>query len=161
MATILLNEEPIETIVRQFGDSWFGIVEGETGPLAWEEITPNHFKIWLGDEETAVTLVEHNGTYFVHGYGRSWTITPQNPLTKAGAGAGDSANAAIAPMPGTVVSINVQAGDEVTQGSIMMTIESMKMLTDITAPRDGMVEEVHLAEGATFDKGATLVTLEA
>jgi 3-methylcrotonyl-CoA carboxylase alpha subunit len=41
----------------------------------------------------------------------------------------------------------------------MITIESMKILTVITAPRDGMVSDIHFKPGDTFDKSAVLVTL--
>ena len=51
------------------------------------------------------------------------------------------------------------AGDPVTKGQSMITIESMKILTMITAPRDGEVSQVHVEPGDTFDKNAALITL--
>jgi biotin carboxyl carrier protein len=41
----------------------------------------------------------------------------------------------------------------------MMTIESMKILTAITAPSEGKIEKIHFTTGQPFEKGAVLVTL--
>ena len=63
-------------------------------------------------------------------------------------------------MPGTVIDILVKKGDAVTKGQTLLVIESMKMQTGILSARDGIVAEVPLAKGQTFDKGALLVRLE-
>ena len=64
-----------------------------------------------------------------------------------------------APMPGTVVEVAVSAGDAVTAGQLLMTIESMKLQTAITAEADGVVGEVCVRAGDTFDQGDALVRL--
>ncbi|MCP4574956.1 MAG: acetyl-CoA carboxylase biotin carboxyl carrier protein subunit, partial [Deltaproteobacteria bacterium] len=46
-----------------------------------------------------------------------------------------------------------------TKGTPMMTIESMKILTIIAAPRDGEISKIHFEPGETFDKNAVLITL--
>ena len=62
-------------------------------------------------------------------------------------------------MPGTVVEINVRDGDRVERGWPLMTIESMKILTVIKAPRNGKITTIHVKTGQTFDKNDLLVTL--
>jgi biotin carboxyl carrier protein len=42
-----------------------------------------------------------------------------------------------------------------------MAVESMKLLSDIVAPRAGTVAAIHVAPGAAFAKGTALVSLEA
>jgi len=64
-----------------------------------------------------------------------------------------------APMPGIVVEVQVAAGDPVDKGQPLLTIESMKLETLISAARDGVVEEVHRLPGDSFDRGTPLVTL--
>jgi len=64
-------------------------------------------------------------------------------------------------MPGTVQAVHVAAGDQVTAGQVLVVIESMKMQSEITAGRDGVVERVLVDVGDTFDRGAALVALEA
>jgi len=58
-----------------------------------------------------------------------------------------------------VVDVKVAAGDRVIKGQPLMAIESMKILTVISAPRDGNVARVHFEQGQTFEKNAVLVTL--
>ncbi len=65
-----------------------------------------------------------------------------------------------AAMPGSLVSLGVAAGDSVHKGQTLLVMESMKMETTIVAPRDGVVAEVRLAPGQTFDKDAVLLSLE-
>jgi biotin carboxyl carrier protein len=67
----------------------------------------------------------------------------------------------LAPMPGTVIAINVRPGDAIARGDTLLVIESMKLETAVKAPRDGVVETVHVAVGQSFDRSAPLVVLAA
>jgi acetyl-CoA/propionyl-CoA carboxylase biotin carboxyl carrier protein len=66
---------------------------------------------------------------------------------KARSGAGALAGSLEAPMPGTVWLVNVANGDTVTEGDVLVVLESMKMELSITAPRDGTVARLELAVG--------------
>ena len=65
-----------------------------------------------------------------------------------------------APMPGTILKINVELGAEVKSGEVLCVLEAMKMENDITAPRDGKVASVNAAKGASVNAGDVLVSLE-
>jgi biotin carboxyl carrier protein len=82
-----------------------------------------------------------------------------NPVEQAGLSVKGSGNKARSQMPGVVVDIHVAEGERIVKGQPMMTIESMKILTAITAPRHGKVGKIHFAPGQPFEKGAVLVTL--
>jgi pyruvate carboxylase len=62
-----------------------------------------------------------------------------------------------APMPGLIAQINVRAGDEVSKGDALMTIEAMKMQTSIRAERDGRITEVAVQPGAQVESKDLLV----
>ena len=51
------------------------------------------------------------------------------------------------PFPGTVLKLNVKAGDSVKSGDVICVVEAMKMENDICAPADGTVTSVVSAEG--------------
>ena len=95
----------------------------------------------------------------MHALGRAWSLEVVNPV-EASLREGQGADAAIAPMPGTLVSLAVSPGDEVEAGQQLAVIESMKMQTEIKAPRAGVVERVLAEIGGSFAQGAPLVTLE-
>lgn len=62
-------------------------------------------------------------------------------------GAGALAGSLQAPMPGTVLLINVANGDHVEEGQVLLVIESMKMELSIAAPHAGVVDGLELAVG--------------
>jgi len=64
-----------------------------------------------------------------------------------------------APMPGTIVSVNVKAGDAVKSGDVLLILESMKIKNEITAPQDGTVSEVFVAEGQYVKRREQLVDI--
>jgi 3-methylcrotonyl-CoA carboxylase alpha subunit len=64
-----------------------------------------------------------------------------------------------APMPGIVLKILVNVGDEVTKGAPLLILEAMKMEHQITAPRDGKVSSINCKEGEMVQPGLDLVTL--
>jgi acetyl/propionyl-CoA carboxylase alpha subunit len=64
------------------------------------------------------------------------------------------------PIPGTVVRVEVEAGAEVTAGTVLVALEAMKMEHMVRAPHDGRVATVHVAVGDQVAAGAVLVALE-
>ncbi|MDE3121828.1 MAG: ATP-grasp domain-containing protein [Paracoccaceae bacterium] len=75
-------------------------------------------------------------------------------------GAGPGADVTLAPMPGQVKAVFVAPGQGVAKGDRLAILEAMKMEHTLTAPRDGVVAEVLVAEGAQVEAGAALVRLE-
>lgn len=84
------------------------------------------------------------------------------PAPVAAPAAAPSAGAEVinAPMPGTIVSIAVSAGQSVKSGDVLLVLEAMKMENEIMAPRDGVVAGVHVAKGESVDSGKALVSLQ-
>lgn len=60
-----------------------------------------------------------------------------------------SGTAVKAPMPGTILKVNVTAGQSVKAGDIMFILEAMKMENEIVAPTDGTVSQVVAAKGSS------------
>ena len=64
-----------------------------------------------------------------------------------------------APMPGTILKVNVQNGQKVEEGTVLMILEAMKMENEIMAPCAGTVTSVCVNQGAAVDSDAVLCTI--
>jgi biotin carboxyl carrier protein len=63
-----------------------------------------------------------------------------------------------APMPGTVLSVEVAAGQAVQHGQVLVKLEAMKMVNALRAPQDGVIAEVKVRAGESVGFGQALVT---
>jgi 3-methylcrotonyl-CoA carboxylase alpha subunit len=95
----------------------------------------------------AATLVFERGQ--VHVFNE-----PQS-LTAAGSGASDGAIRA--PMPGKIIALQVAAGASVVKGQALVTVEAMKMEHTLTAPFDGVANDIAHAVGAQVSEGTVLL----
>lgn len=64
-----------------------------------------------------------------------------------------------APMPGTILAVNVQNGAAVKKGDVLMILEAMKMENEIISPVDGTVTSVNTSKGSAVETGAVLCTI--
>jgi biotin carboxyl carrier protein len=64
------------------------------------------------------------------------------------------------PMPGLVLTINVEVGAEVKKGDTLLILEAMKMENVIKAPIDAVVKAIHISKGQAVDKAQLLIEME-
>ena len=84
------------------------------------------------------------------------TLNAQLPTPASSLAGGEPLNA---PMPGTVVSIKVTAGQKVKKGDVLLILEAMKMENEVAAPRDATVAQIVTAAGASVNTGDPLLVL--
>jgi len=72
----------------------------------------------------------------------------------------DTSGQLTSPMPGLLVSLEVEEGQEVKIGEPLAIIEAMKMENQLFAERDGVVAKIHLAPGDSLDVGQLILELE-
>lgn len=75
-------------------------------------------------------------------------------------GAAKQVDAIKAPMPGLVLEINVEVGQEVQEGDNLLILEAMKMENSFTSPRAGIIKSIAVNKGQTVDKGQLLIEFE-
>ncbi|YCK36348.1 acetyl/propionyl/methylcrotonyl-CoA carboxylase subunit alpha [Actinomadura sp. ATCC 39365] len=127
-------------------------------------------RITTGGGEAAVTLggrtaryltARHGDTLWLGKDGESWAFTRHligDPGDRPGAAAaGDGV--VRSPMPGTVLLVKVQPGDQVSKGQPLVVVEAMKMEHTVTAPCDGVVAELPVQPGRPVDMDAVLAVV--
>lgn len=139
------------------------------------KINGNLYKVAIGDIDNGVAEVEVNGTpYKVELEQKAATTikvatpkpaaaprtaTGENVIAKAAPAAAAGGTAVKAPLPGTVLDINVTVGQEVKAADTVVTLEAMKMENAIKAGVDGKVASISVAKGDAVLEGAVLVTI--
>ncbi len=81
---------------------------------------------------------------------------PAAAAAPAVTGAGEAVSA---PMPGTILKVNVTVGKAVKAGDVLCVLEAMKMENDIAAPKDGTVTQVVVSKGASVATGDALIVI--
>lgn len=64
-----------------------------------------------------------------------------------------------APMPGTILKLNVAVGDIVKQNQPLMVLEALKMENEIVADKDGTISAIHVQPGDVVNAGDNLITI--
>jgi len=107
-----------------------------------------------GDEEWQVLL-----------RGRLYPVSVEDEREKrlraaAGSGVAETGEFLLkAPMPGLVVTILVEEGQEIKKGQVLLILESMKMQNELKAPRDGVVHRIKVKTGETVEQKQTLLSV--
>ncbi len=107
-----------------------------------------------GARRRGLVLSGSHGQMVVSYQGRNHVFEQGDDLARHGVAAGDGS--VVAPMPGTVLAINVEIGEQILEGDPLAVIEAMKMELALKAPFTGVVTEVNAEAGAQVELGATL-----
>ena len=119
------------------------------------------FLIKVNSQQYEVELEEINGSSAPKP--TNGTAVKQQSSTgssSAPAPAAQGGHSISAPMPGSILKVNVKAGEAVKRGQVLLVLEAMKMENEITAPADGKVSAVKVEAGQVISAGDTLIVLE-
>jgi biotin carboxyl carrier protein len=145
-------------------DGWLGTLDGDPIEIDARLIQPGILSLIVQgrsfrcvlDEGPIESAIQTGGQRFLFSVDDPRSLTAQR--RKAGASSGQQVIKA--PMPGRIVRLLVQAGDEVAAHQGVVVIEAMKMQNELKATRAGKVAEIKTEAGATVRAGAILVLIE-
>ncbi|MFD2540967.1 acetyl-CoA carboxylase biotin carboxyl carrier protein subunit [Lacinutrix gracilariae] len=99
----------------------------------------------------------NNNTYSVNIYNNLDSLIKQMGFE---VGVGKKVNNIKAPMPGLILDINVQVGQEVKEDDALLILEAMKMENVLTSPRDGIIKSITATKGEAVEKNQLLIEFE-
>ncbi|NUS37925.1 MAG: 3-methylcrotonyl-CoA carboxylase, partial [Lysobacter sp.] len=134
---------------------------GEAQAIAGARLDGEQLSLRIGERGRRLHVFADARRVLVHDGERRLAVAPIAAYrSEAGAqGAGD--DRLKAPMPGRVVLVRAQPGDQVTAGQELLVLEAMKMELALKAPRDGVVAEMRAKAGDFVEAEAVLVVLES
>jgi acetyl/propionyl-CoA carboxylase alpha subunit len=135
-------------------------VDGEPigGSVALLSASPDAVELEIDGVRRAYAVHRTAGWSFVDGPDGSAALAEVPRFADPNAVA--HAGSLLAPMPGSVVRVLVEAGAAVTAGQALVVLEAMKMEHTVTAPVDGTVAEVNVGPGDQVDTGQVLAVVE-
>ena len=145
--------------VGHLGQRRFRVTDGgDTTALALLDTCDSNLRFETDGLIRSAGLARTADTITIFLDGQSFGFHPVLPQGETGhAHSGDTINA---PMPGLVAKLPARPGATVRKGDPLIVLEAMKMEHVLTAPRDGRIAEVLVAEGDQVADGTTLVRLE-
>ncbi|MFU8869591.1 acetyl-CoA carboxylase biotin carboxylase subunit [Natronococcus sp.] len=160
--TKYLDEELDESRIEEAQAQW-GSESADAGDE--EEAVEREFTVEVNGKRFEVNLEEHGAPAIPAGNGGGQTQAGGPPEPAGGSseteteieGDGETVDAE---MQGTILDVEVEVGDEVEAGDVLVVLEAMKMENDVVASRGGTVSQIAVEEGESVDMGDTLVVLE-
>ncbi len=144
---IMIDNKKYKVDLMHTADGTFSILEG--GHSYNIELVPqNHPKKY-----TAYTLYEEYDIEVIDAEARYL-------MNRGANGFGASDNKISSPMPGKVVNVLVNEGDEINEGDTAIIISAMKMESEYKAPMTGKVKKIHVKNGDTVEGNQVLIELE-
>ena len=142
------------------------------------KINGNLYNVVIGDIEENIAHVEVNGTHYTVEMEKKPKSAPApkpvvRPAAKPAAApapaaaapaakpaAGGAKSGVKSPLPGVILDIKCNVGDEVKKGQTVIILEAMKMENSINADRDGKIAAINVSKGESVLEGTDLVIIE-
>lgn len=144
-------------------------MKAEGRNISFEKINSRSFRLMMDGEEHIADLVHYDTlhkTITLRMGARKFVVEVKEPvdlfLDKIGIQLPTPKiqNNLRAPMPGLVLKVMVEKGQEVKKGDPLLILEAMKMENVFKAHADGVILDIHVVEKQAVEKGAELITFE-
>ncbi len=144
-------------IYRINGQEYIVAVNKMEGDLAEVAVNGTNYKVELVNNDEEVSLVSRPAAKApaatTASAPKATTPAPTKPAGGSGAGSVKS------PLPGIIIDVLVNEGDEVKKGQTVVMLEAMKMENAIQATQDGKITGIHVSKGDSVLEGVALLTI--
>ncbi len=151
-------------VIRE-AERWRISLDGESLDADAVEIAANIFSILLNGKSYEVRIAPTpTGALTLQTAHREFTAEVLDPRAwrgrRHGALEAEGRQQILAPMPGKIVRVLVQAGEKVEAGQGLIVVEAMKMQNEIRSPKSGTVERLLVKEGQPVNAGEVLAWID-
>jgi biotin carboxyl carrier protein len=146
-------------------NAWRISLDGKAVDADAVEIAPNIFSILLKGKSYEIRVTSNPSGALTLQTGRNeFTAEVTDPRAwrgrRHGALEAEGRQQILAPMPGKIIRVLVQAGEKVQAGQGVLVVEAMKMQNEIRSPKSGTVERLLVKEGQPVNAGEVLAWVE-
>jgi biotin carboxyl carrier protein len=142
------------------------IINGKTYEVDFESVSGQPVYSLIVDGKSHESYVQQgDDNWQVLLRGRLYPVTVEDERENrlraaAGGGVAESGEFHLkAPMPGLVVAIPVEEGQEIKKGQVILILESMKMQNELKSPRDGTIGRIRVKTGESVEQKQTLLSV--
>ena len=144
---------------------WSVTLDGRPVAVDAVEIAPNALSILLEGQSFEINVTpSSDGKLKLQTRAQEFTAEIIDPRAWSGRRHGnveaEGRQQIVAPMPGKIVRVLVQAGDHVEAGQGLLVVEAMKMQNEIRSPKSGTVERILAKEGQPVNAGEVLAWID-
>ena len=144
---------------------WSVTLDGRPVAVDAVEIAPNALSILLEGQSFEINVTpSSDGKLELRTRAQEFTAEVIDPRAWSGRRHGnveaEGRQQIVAPMPGKIVRVLVQAGDHVEAGQGLLVVEAMKMQNEIRSPKSGTVERILAREGQPVNAGEVLAWID-
>jgi biotin carboxyl carrier protein len=141
------------------------LLDGQETSYDLAELGNGRYALIKNGRSFLVHLLKQNDLYHVHVNGAYYAIRVEDERMRklkelvAASHTGPAEQIIKAPIPGFVLKVQVEAGQNVKKGDPLLILEAMKMENALTSPADGVVKGVKFGSGDSVAKGAVLCVI--
>ena len=156
-------DQTLSIEVRRHPEGGWWVTEPDSEPVHWPGQLlpdgdlviehPTGRMVWGTAVQDATVYVQQAGAPYT-----AQVIDARKAALHLGHGAG--VGMVTTPMPGVVVRVLVQEGDQVSEGDVLVVVEAMKMENDFKSPISGVVAQVAVQTGDALESNALLVHVQ-
>ena len=153
------DENTLSTAEVHFEEDHFVVELNDQTYVASCCLDGNHFSVQLPNKQLNMTIVEVGDELYLLSHARQ--VRLQRAQIDFGGSEENQRDKLVAPMHGSIISIDCQVGDHIQAGQSLMIMEAMKMEHSIQASTSGEVTEIIFQVGELVEEGDELVRIEA
>ncbi len=157
MSKLAFNNTPLD--ITSNGEVFTASADGQAHQVEVLDSSDGRLSLRVDGRHLVAYISSDGRKRWITVAGRTFVLTKSSTLRGSGA-SHDGSSELAAPMPGQVRAVNVEPGDAVTKGQVLLVLEAMKMEIRLQAPFDGLASSVDAKVGQTVEREQILIKLQ-